>query len=167
MSKILPTQQKKKEKKSGWDNKRIKDRKELTKAATGCQKFDTFNFRVELKQLQTNVAASSSAVSSHVELLPPTSPAGYVDTTTTADTEAAAADKLPGKTHTIVEQNHTTVCQESTSRIQKHSALSNKSQAGLQESTDELNEPIGIAELLGSAVYLTFKNSFQSKYQSW
>ena len=139
MSKILPTQQKKKEKKSGWANKRIKDRKELTKAAVGCQKFDTFNFRVELKQLQTNVAASSSAVTPHVELLP----AGYVETTTTADTEAVAvADILPSKTHSVLEQDHTTVCQESTSRIQKHSALSNKSQAGLQESTDELNEPI-------------------------
>ena len=41
-----------------------------------------------------------------------------------------------------MEQDHTTVCQESTSRMQKHSALSNKSLAGLQESTDELNEPI-------------------------
>ena len=71
MSKILPTQQKKKEKLSGWANKRNKERKELTKAAVGCLKLDTFNFRVELKQLQTNVAASSSAVTSHVDRSPP------------------------------------------------------------------------------------------------
>ena len=96
MSKILPTQQKKK-KLDGWAYKRKNDRKELAKAAKGCKTLSSFNFRVELKQLQINAAASSSAVTSHVELLPPSSPAGYIDTTTTADAEDAAAI-LPGKT---------------------------------------------------------------------
>ena len=89
---------------SGWADKCKNNCKKLTKAAVGCQKLDTFNFRVELKQLQTNVAASFSAVTPHVELLPPVSQVGYVDTTTRADTEAAAADLLPGKRHSILEQ---------------------------------------------------------------